>query len=465
MTATSSADLDSLRAAVKGEVLAPNDPGYDDGRRIWNAQIDRRPAAVVMATSTADVVSAIAFARENGLEISVRGGGHNTGGYAVGDDGLMINLARLNSVEVDAGNQRAKVGGGALLSDLDAATQAHGLATPGGMISHTGVGGLTLGGGMGWLSRMHGLSIDNLTGAEVVLADGRVVWASESEHADLFWALRGGGGNFGVVTTFEFALHPVGPMVSVGLFFWEAERATEALRMLRGQVPGLPQDSNVIIGLLNAPPAPFVPAEHHFKPGVLLVLVGFGSPDDHAAQCAQVGAALEPLFSFATPMPYVALQQLQDEATAHGQFNYEKGTQLPELSDGAIEVFVKHLHLRTIPTSQVLFYRLDHAYSAVAENATAYGATRTPRYATMLVALTPDMAAWEKEREWVRNLWTDLQPHSLGIGDYINNMVEFDAERILASYGPEKYARLAGIKAVYDPENLFRRNVNIPPAG
>ncbi|WP_019872745.1 FAD-binding oxidoreductase [Sporichthya polymorpha] len=465
MTATSSADLALLRSAVKGEVHAPGDSGYDEGRSIWNAQIDRRPAAVVMAAGPDDVAAAIGFARENGLEISVRGGGHNTGGYAVGDGGLMINLARLNSVEVDVENRRAKVGGGALLADLDAATQAHGLATPGGMVSHTGVGGLTLGGGMGWLTRLHGLTIDNLTGAEVVLADGRIVWASETEHADLFWALRGGGGNFGVVTTFEFALHPVGPMVSVGLFFWEVERATDALRMLRDKVPSIPQDSNVIIGLLNAPPAPFVPAEHHFQPGVLLVLVGFGSPEDHAAQCAEVGAALEPLFSFATPMPYVALQQMQDEATAHGQFCYEKGTQLAELSDGAIDVFVSHLGRRTVPTSQVLFYRLDHAYSAVAENATAYGATRTPRYATMLVALTPNMEAWEAERQWVRNLWTDLQPYSLGIGDYVNNMVEFDAERILASYGPEKYARLAGIKAVYDPENLFRRNVNIPPAG
>jgi FAD/FMN-containing dehydrogenase len=465
MTATSSADLDHLRAAVCGDVLVPTDAGYDDARRIWNAQIDRRPAVIVMASETKDVVAAVAYARGAGLEIAVRGGAHNTGGYAVGDGVLMINLGRMNAVTVDVENRRARVGGGALLSDLDAATQAHGLATPGGMISHTGVGGLTLGGGMGWLTRMHGLTIDNLTGAEVVLADGSVVWASATEHPDLFWALRGGGGNFGVVTTFEFALHEVGPIVSVGLLFWEAERGADALRMIRDQVPGLPQDSNVLIALLNAPPAPFVPAEHHFRPGVLLAVVGFGSPDDHAAQCARLAAACEPLFQFATPMPYVALQQLQDEATAWGQFDYEKGCQLPELTDEVIDILIEHHGRRTIPTSQVLFYRLDHAYSAVAEDATAYGATRTPRYATMLVALAPDMDAWAAEREWVRNLWTALQPHSLGIGDYINNMVEVDQERILASYGPEKYARLAGIKAQYDPENLFRRNVNIPPAG
>jgi FAD/FMN-containing dehydrogenase len=465
MTATSNADLDSLRSAVCGDVLVPGDPGYDDGRRIWNAQIDRRPAVIVMASEAKDVVAAITYARATGLEISVRGGAHNTGGYAVGDDGLMINLGRMNGVEVDAGNRRARVGGGALLSDLDAATQAHGLATPGGMISHTGVGGLTLGGGMGWLTRLHGLTIDNLTGAEVVLADGSIVWASATEHPELFWALRGGGGNFGVVTTFEFALHQVGPTVAVGMFFWTLDRATEALRTLRDTIPGLPQDSNVIVGMLNAPPLPFVPPDLHFAPGVLFVVVGFGDPAAHADQCAQIRGALAPSFEFMTPMPYVAVQQLQDEATAWGHYAYEKGTQLPELTDDVIDVLVTHLPRRTAPHSMILFYRLDHAYSAVEENATAYGSTRTPRYATMLVGFADDMDAWAADRDWVRNLWTALQPHSLGIGDYINNMVEVDPERILASYGPEKYARLAGIKAQYDPDNVFRRNVNIPPAG
>ncbi|HUR74973.1 MAG TPA: FAD-binding oxidoreductase [Sporichthya sp.] len=465
MTATHSADLDTLRATVKGDVLAPGEAGYDDGRRVWNNQIDREPAAVVMCTNAEDVAAAVKFGREAGLEISVRGGAHNTGGYAVGDGCLMINLARMNSVEVDVENRRARAGGGALLQDLDAATQAHGLATPGGQISHTGIGGLTLGGGMGWLTRMHGLTIDNLTGAEVVLADGRVVWASETEYPDLFWALRGGGGNFGVVTTFEYTLHPVGPIVQVGLFFWTLDRGAEAMRMLRDTVPGLPQDSNAIIALLNAPPLPFVPPEHHFAPGVLFVLVGFGSPEAHAEQCAQIRGACAPTFEFATPMPYVAVQQLQDEGTAWGQCSYEKGMQLPELTDEAIDIVLAHVPLRTAPTSLVVFYRLDHAYCAVEEMATAYGATRTPRYATMIIALTPDLDTWSKDRDWVRNLWTDLQPHSLGVGDYINNMVEAEPDRILASYGPEKYARLAGIKAQYDPENVFRRNVNIPPAG
>ncbi|MGQ0632306.1 MAG: FAD-binding oxidoreductase [Sporichthyaceae bacterium] len=464
MTVTRDADLDALRQAVKGEVHGPGDPGYDDARRVWNTQIDRRPVGIVMATSAQDVAAAIEFARGAGIAVTVRGGAHNTGGYAVADDALMINLALLNAVEVDADSRRARVGGGALLADLDAATQVHGLATPGGMISHTGVGGLTLGGGMGWLTRMHGLTIDNLTGAEVVLADGRIVWTDADNHPDLFWALRGGGGNFGVVTTFEYALHPVGPLLHVGLFFWEAERGSDALRMIREQVPVLPRETNVLIGLLNAPPLPFVPPEHHFKPGVLLIVVGFGPPQDHAEQCGQIRSALTPLFEFATPMPYTALQQLQDEPTAWGQFSYEKGTQLAELSDGAIDALLAHLPGRTSPTSLVMFYRLDEAYSAVGEMETAYGSTRTPRYATMIVGLTQSMDMWAAERDWVRGLWSDLQPHSLGIGDYVNNMVEFDAERIVASYGPEKYGRLAGIKAVYDPDNVFRNNVNIPPA-
>ncbi len=456
--------VDDLRSAVRGDVLGPDDAGYDEGRRVWNAQIDRRPAAVVYCTDAAEVAAAIGFARRQGLGISVRGGAHNTSGSAVADGELMINLARMNAVSVDAEARRARVGGGALLSDLDAATQAHGLATPGGMISHTGVAGLTLGGGMGWLTRMHGLSIDNLTGAEVVLADGRIVWADESNNADLFWALRGGGGNFGVVTTFEFRLHPVGPIVNFGLFFWGMDQAEAAMRAMRDFARTLPREFNIIVAGLNAPPAPFVPDEHKFAPGVALLLVGFGSPQAHAEQVERMRTALPPLFEFATPIPYAALQQMQDEGTRWGQFAYEKGTQLPDLTDEVVAVFVERLPHRVTPTSMFLLYLLDEAYCEVADDATAYGSSRERRYAAMIVGLTDSIETWEAEQGWVRSVWEALQPYSLGIGDYINNMVEFEEDRIVASYGPEKYARLAQIKAVYDPQNVFRRNVNIPPA-
>jgi hypothetical protein len=437
---------------------------YDEVRRVWNAQIDRRPAAVVMCESSADVALGLGYARRAGLDVTVRGGAHNTSGSAVKDGGVMLNLSRLNSVQVDPGARRARVGGGALLADLDAATQGHGLATPGGMISHTGVAGLTLGGGMGWLSRRHGLSIDNLVGAEVVLADGTVVHASESEHPDLFWALRGGGGNFGVVTEFEFALHEVGPMVNLGFLFWELERGAEGLRQIRDIVPTLSREFNVLIAVMNAPPAPFVPEEHHFRPGVALLLVGFDSPESHAEAVGRFREGAAPLVEFASPIPYTALQQLVDEPNHWGQCNYEKGTQLAELTDEVIDILVERLPRRTSPTTQVMFYRLDKAYSEVAEDVTAYGGGRSARYAAMLVAVTPDMTAWAADREWVRGLWDALQPHSLGVGDYVNNMVEFETDRIVASYGAEKYRRLSLIKGRYDPANVFRGGANIPPA-
>jgi FAD/FMN-containing dehydrogenase len=291
-----------------------------------------------------------------------------------------------------------------------------------------------------------------------------VVWASEDEHPDLFWALRGGGGNFGVVTTFEFQLHPVGPIVNFGFFFWEADRGTEALRLIRDTVAALPREFNVLIPALNAPPAPFVPEQHQFTPGFGLLLTGFSSPEEHAEQAERIRTALPPLFEFVSPIPYTALQQMQDEGTAWGQLDYEKGTQLPDLTDEVIAVLTEYFPKRTSPLSMFMSYRLDEAYSEVAEDATAYGGARSPRYALTLVGMARDMDAWTKDREWVRGLWDALQPYSLGVGDYINNMVEFEEGRIRASYGAEKYERLAGIKAIYDPQNVFRHNVNIPPA-
>lgn len=464
MTQTISGGPEALRASVTGDVFCPGDPGYDEARRVWNAQIDRHPAVVVMCADAADVAAAVVFARCAGLEISVRGGGHNTSGAAVNDGGLMINLSRMDQVSVDVPARRARAGGGALLSALDAATQQHGLATPSGTVSHTGVGGLTLGGGQGWLTRRHGLSVDNLTGAEVVLADGSVVWADECSHPDLFWALRGGGGNFGVVTTFEFALHEVGPIVHLGFLFWALDQGVEAFRAIREIVADLPPEFAVMIVAADAPPAPFVPPEHVGKPGVALVLVGLGEADGHAAQVDRVRAALPTLFDAVTPLPYTVLQQMIDQGTAWGQQAYEKGTDLPELCDGAIDVLVEHLSTKPGPGCQVLFYRLDGAYSTVAEDATAYGGTRAPRYAPTIVSLAPDAAGWAPGRDWVRGLWTALQPYALGIGSYVNTMSEFEEDRIRASYGEAKYRRLAGVKAHYDPDNTFRGNANIPPA-
>ena len=357
---------------MEGSVITPADRGFDDARRVWNAGIDRRPAVIARCASAADVVAAIGYAREHGLEVAVRGGAHNPAGTAVCDDGLMIDLSLMNTVEVDPLSRRDRVGGGALLADVDAATLAHGLAVPAGLVSHTGVGGLTLGGGMGWLTRKFGLSIDNLVSAEVVTADGRVLRASADEHPDLFWAIRGGGGNFGVVTSFEFALHEVDPMVQLGLFFWPLDQGAQAMRLAREIIRAMPPEINAVVGALNAPPAPFVPEQHHFASGYALVLTGFGSGPEHAELVTQIRDHLPPLFDLVTPMPYVKLQTLLDEANAWGVYAYEKGTYVEDLSDAVIETVTEHVPRKKSPMSLLLFYRLDGAYSEVGDDETAY---------------------------------------------------------------------------------------------
>ncbi len=453
-----------LRAAVTGRVVDPTDDQYDTARAVWNAGVDRRPALIVQCASTADVATAVRFRAEQGLELAVRGGAHSTAGTGVVDDGLVIDLSRLNDVTVDPMVKRVRVGGGALLRDMDAATQAHGLAVPSGLVGHTGIGGLALGGGMGWLSRMCGLTIDNLLAVDIVTADGQVRRATATENPDLFWAIRGGGGNFGVVTDFEFQAHDVGPTVQFGLFFWSADQGTEALRAMRDVIHDLPRDLNVVVACMNAPPAPFVPDEHHLTPGYALLVTGFGSAEEHAAVAGAVRARLAPLFEFVTPMPYVDLQQLLDEANAAGQFYYDKGTDLADLSDDVIAVVTDHMQRRTSPMSVALFYPLGGRFSEVGEDDTAFGGARTPHYSLVIVGTALDPEVLAAERAWVRSFWEALQPLASGIGSYVNLMAEFEPDRMRAAYGPAKYERLAGIKAKYDPGNVFHHNANIEPA-
>ncbi len=405
MTQLAADRIGELRADMDGPVMVAGDGGFDEARRVWNAGINRYPTAIARCESTEDVAVAVTFARTHGLEVSIRGGAHNTAGTAVCDEGLMIDLSALDEVVVDPDRRLATVGGGALLADLDAATQAHGLAVPAGLISHTGVGGLTLGGGMGWLTRRFGLSIDNLVSAEVVTAAGEVVEASDDEHPDLFWAIRGGGGNFGVVTSFEFRLHAVDPMVQVGLFFWPLEQGPEALRLARDVVATMPIEVNAVVGAVNAPPAPFVPDEHHFAPGYVLLLTGFGSVGEantaHADIVADIRRRLPPLFDLVTPMPYVELQQMLDEANAWGSYCYEKGTYVEDLSDGVIDVLTAHIPRKTSPMSLLLMYRLDGAYSEVDDDATAFSGGRSPRLGVFIVGVAPDAAGLNTEQRWV----------------------------------------------------------------
>jgi FAD/FMN-containing dehydrogenase len=377
----------------------------------------------------------------------------------------MVDLSPIHHVVVDAAARRARVGGGATLAELDAATQAHGLAVPAGTVSHTGVGGLTLGGGFGWFSRLHGFTIDNLESAEVVLADGRCVRASATEHPDLFWALRGGGGNFGVVTEFEFRLHELGPIVQFALLAVEQDRAAHAVRAARDVVDQLGRTVSPGIACISAPPAPFVPAEHHFAPIVALMLIGFGTAEEHAAAVAAARDALQPVFEVVTPMPYVALQQMLDESLPWGIRSYTKGLYLDELPDAAIDTLAAQLPLRRSPHSEVLIFPLGGgAVADVGDDETAFGGSRSLRYVIAIEGVSPDPEVFAHERRWVRETWDALRPAAMHDGAYVNLNAEFAGDSLRNTYGAAKFDRLRRIKALYDPTNVFRHNANIPPA-
>jgi FAD/FMN-containing dehydrogenase len=463
MTLIESDDVADLRQAMSGPVIEPPDAGYEDARLVWNASINRRPAVIAKCESAADVSAAIQFAIRRGLEVAVRGGAHSMSGASAVDDGLVIDLSLMNAVSVDPDQKRVRVGGGALWQNVDAATQEHGLAVPGGLISHTGVAGLTLGGGMGWLVRQAGLSIDNLLSAEVVTADGQVRRASAAENPDLFWALRGGGGNFGVVTEFEFRLHEVGPIINFGMLFWTADQGRQVFELARDLFRTLPTDINIVISGLSAPPAPFVPEQYHFVPGFALAVSGFGTAEDHGALLDRIRTALPPAFEMVSPLPYVALQQMLDEGNAWGFHCYDKGLYVEDFSDEVISVITEQLPQKVSPLSVVIFYRLDGAYSAVEEDATAFSGGRSPRFAVFIIGVCPAAEMFVPEREWVRTFWDNLNRHGLS-GSYVNSLTEAPEDRVRGAYGAEKYGRLAQIKRIYDPDNVFHRNANILPA-
>jgi len=454
----------AFRSGFTGKVITSDDPDYDNARSVWNGAINRRPAVIARCSSAKEVTAAIQFARDHGLEISVRGGGHSFAGSAVCEGGLMIDLSGMRQVTVDPATRRAVCGGGATWGDLDAATQAHGLAVTGGFISHTGIGGLTLGGGIGWLTRKAGLSSDNLVSAEVVTADGRILRASADANRDLFWAIRGGGGNFGVVTSFEYRLHEVGPLVQLGLFFWGLDKGAQALRFSRDFIKELPEGTAGFIGGLSAPPAPFVPEQHRLTPGYALLVVGLGSPAEHAQAIKPVRGGVPPLFELVTPIPYIQLQKMFDEANPWGILGYEKALYLDGLTDDVIRVFTEHLPRKKSPLSFVPIFVLDGAYRHVGENDTAFGGSRAARFAFNIAAICPAPELLEADRAWVRSFWQALRPYASGVGSYVNFMAEYEEDRVRAAYGAAKYERLARIKAEYDSDNVFHLNANIKPA-
>jgi FAD/FMN-containing dehydrogenase len=463
MTRTVGRDVTALRRSVGGSVLLPTDDGYDGARQVWNGDIDRHPAVIVRCAGPDDVAAALAFARGSGLEVAVRGGGHGYWGAAVPEGGVMVDLSPIDQVVVDPDARRARVGGGATLGQLDAAAQEHGLAVPAGTVSHTGVGGLTLGGGWGWLTRLHGLTIDNLESAQVVLADGRCVTASATERPDLFWAIRGGGGNFGVVTEFEFRLHPVGPLVHLAMLFVEQGRAAHALRAARDVGGSVGATTSTGVACISAPPAPFVPAEHHHAPVVAMILIGFGTAEEHAVDVASARAALEPAFEMVTPLPYTALQQMLEAGVPFGTLAYAKGLYLDELTDDTAEALAARLPGRRSPSSEVLILPLAGAFDRVPDDATAFGGSRSLRYVVALECAAADREAFAHDRRWVRDTWDALRPAAVHDGAYVNLTAEFEGDSLRNTYGPAKFERLRQIKAVYDPTNVFRHNANIPP--
>ncbi len=448
----------SLEAALRaagfvGRVVDPADDDYDRARAGWNGDIDRRPAAVALATDADDVSAAIRAARSSGTPFTVRSGGHSVSGRSVRDGALCIDLRALNAVEVDPERAIVRVGGGALLSELDAATQEHGLAVPGGQISHTGVGGLTLGGGLGWLMRRHGLTIDSLLAAEVVLADGRIARASEDEHPDLFWALRGGGGDFAVVTRFEFRGHRVGPMVLAGMLVYPWAQAREVLRAAQAFMATAPEDLGMFAVLLTAPPAePFPPALQG-QPVAVLSVAWSGDLAEGERVLAPLRTGLPAALDVIAPMPYVALQSMLDATAPHGWRFYDRLHYLDEVGDGLVDVLVSGFERVPTPQSHVITGWMGGAIDRVPSGATAFG-HRTARAEAWIIGCSGD-APIAPTVDWVRRLWEDAAPHATG-GTYVNAL---DPVRpVRDAYAGEVYDRLVAIKRRYDPDGVLRAN-------
>ena len=446
----------------QGRLIDAGDPDYDAARAVWNGTIDRRPRLIARCSGTADVVAAMRFARDRGLEIAIRGGGHNVAGTAVCDDGIVIDLSAMRAVRVDPADRRAWVQGGALWGDVDHETQAHGLATTGGIVSHTGVAGLTLGGGVGWLMRKHGLTVDNLLAADVVTAGGEVLRASEHEHPELFWALRGGGGNFGVVTAFEFRLHAVGPSVLAGPILWDAKDAADVLRFYRDFIHDAPDDLGTVVRFGTAPPLPVIPEALHWRPVMIVGSCYAGSVEDGERVLQPLRACRTPLLDLVGPKPYAGFQSALDSTVMHGWNYYWKSTHLPELRDDLIDVIAEHAFLGLSPRSYAAMFHLKGAVSRVAEGATAFGNRRASHAITLDAVWRPGEDYGENDTAWTRRFFTALGQFREGV--YVNFLGGDEAPgRVREAYGDSVYARLLDVKRRYDPDNVFHHNQNIRP--
>jgi FAD/FMN-containing dehydrogenase len=455
-------DFGRLAESFRGELLLPPSPGYDVGRQIWNGVFDRHPACIARCTGAADVIAAVRFAREHELSVAVRSGGHGVAGHAVCDGGLVIDLSPMKGIRVDVQARTARAQAGVLWGELDRETQLHGLATVGGIVTHTGIAGLTLGGGIGWLMRKYGATVDNLLSVDLVTADGDLVTASTDENPELFWGVRGGGGNFGVVTSFEYRLHPVGPIVLAGPIFHRLEDAPELLRFYREFAAAAPDELTTIFELSVAQPLPFLPAEVH---GESIVWIGgcYAGPTQEGADVVRPLKEFgKPIADLLEPKPYQALQSSFDPFVPHGWHRYWKSVELPCLTDDAIDTLVESASAQTSPLSYCIVFQLGGALGRVGRDETAFTQRDAAYNVNINAVWTPEDDDAERHIRWAGDYFSAMQPYARD-RVYVNFLGDEGSDRVRHAYGAATYDRLARLKATYDPDNFFRLNQNIRP--
>lgn len=450
-----------LRRGFSGQLIQREDAGYDVHRRVWNGSIDHYPALIARCTGPADVAAAIGFSRETGLPLAVRGGGHSFPGLSVCDDGVVVDLGPMRRIRVDAAGRSVRAEGGVLLGELDGATQQHGLAVPSGAVTHTGIAGLTLGGGIGWLMRKHGLTIDQLQSVELVTADGRQLTASEAEHADLFWAIRGGGGNFGVVTEFTYRLNPVGPTVLSSLVLWPLADGVDVVRHYREWCAGAPDELTTALVLRRAPRLDLIPVELHGRPVVGVVGCWSGPLADGEQVLRPLRAFGRPAADLTAARLFVEHQSILDASFPPGIWVYMRACNVAELTDEVADIVIDHAERIESTRSTVTIWQLGGAVARVDPDATAY-AGRSSGFIVNITGATESAAGFKQERHWVLDYWRALAAHQRGV--YVNFLMDEGPERVREAYGTRTYDRLAAVKRVYDPGNLFRLNQNVAPA-
>jgi FAD/FMN-containing dehydrogenase len=454
--------LSELAAGFRGQLVGRQDPTYDEHRKIWNGSIDRRPALIARCAGVADVIAAVKFARQHGLPVAVRSGGHSFPGLCVADDSFVIDLSLMKGVRVDPEERTARVQAGVLLGELDKETQALGLAAPSGIVTHTGVAGLTLGGGIGWIMRKHGLSVDQLRRVDLVTADGELVKASADENPELFWGVRGAGANFGIVTEFEFDVVPVGPIVLAGPIFWKIDDSPEVLRFYRDWVADAPDELMTIVIHRKAPALPFVPEELHGELVVMVIPCWIGDLDEGEQFIRPLREFGTPVADVCFPKPFLTHQAMFDPSFVPGRWYYFRAFDVPELTDEMIDVTVEHCLRITSPLTSFPIWQMGGAVARVGEDETAFGG-RTAAFTYNIGACTATAEGFDEEREWVRNFWSALEEWHTSV--YVNFLsgAEEGEERIRAAYGSQRFERLRALKRAWDPDNFFRMNQNIPP--